>query len=103
MLRNRLSDEVGAAFVLVHLIDEVMDLLHHVLERALESMAGRHLPEQRLHHRQQIAVEQHVAPVVVLDGPHGYPPKLLMAAASSGWSSMKFCAPVMLSIVSTRR
>ena len=37
-----------------------------------------------------------------LDGAHGYAPKLLTALGSSAWISMKFCAPVIVSIVSTR-
>ena len=42
------------------------------------------------------------APLVVLIVRMAYAPKLLTALGSSAWISMKFCAPVIDSIVSTR-
>src|SRR5262245_43234289 len=77
-------DEVRAAVVLVHLVDQVIDLLHHVLERPLEAVAARYFLEERLDHRQQVAIEQDVVASGRLDDPHGWPPKLFTAVASSG-------------------
>ena len=51
---------------------------------------------------QQVAIELNLGAGRRLDGPHGYAPKLLIAAASSAWISRKFWAPVIVSMVSTR-
>src|SRR5262245_162684 len=94
--------QVHAALLLVHLIDQVVDLAHHVLERSLQLAPGGHLAVERLHDGEQIAVERDLGAGGRLDRAHGYAPKLLMADGSSGWISRKFCAPVIVSIVSTR-
>src|SRR5205814_7565626 len=73
-----------------------------VLERALELVPGRDFLVQRFHHGKQIAVEDDGSAAAGLDGAHGYAPKLLTALGSSAWISMKFWAPVIVSIVSTR-
>src|SRR3954468_1934939 len=67
--------EIAAAFGLVHLIDEVMDFLDHVLEGALELLAHGDLLIQRLHDRQQVAVEHNRSTVQGLDGTHRLSPE----------------------------
>src|SRR5262249_37455186 len=94
--------EIGPPLLVVHLLDEVLNLLDHVLERSLELAFGGHFLVERLHDGEQIAVECNGCASGRLDGVHGYAPKLLTALGSSAWISMKFCAPVIVSIVSTR-
>ena len=50
--------EVGASLAVVHLLDQMLDLLHDVLEGAFELALRRHFPVQRFHDREQIAVER---------------------------------------------
>src|SRR5689334_3732066 len=80
----------------------MLDLPHHVLERPLELALGGDFLVERFHDGEEIAVECNGRARRGLDRAHGYTPKLLTALGSSGWISMKFCAPVMVSIVSTR-
>src|SRR5438477_6826240 len=94
--------EVLAALAVVHLLDEVLNFAHHIFERALEFPFGGHLYIEGFDQRQQVAVECDLGAVRHLYRAHRYAPKLLTALGSSGWTSMKFCAPVIVSIVSTR-
>src|SRR6266568_1186809 len=94
--------QVGAALAVVHLIDQVGDLPHHVLERAFQATARGDLPEQRFHHGEEIAVERDRLAAAGFNGAHLQAPKLLTALGSSACISRKFCAPVSVSIVSTR-
>ena len=73
-----------------------------VLERALELALRGDLAVQAFEDGQQVAVERHLGAGRQFDRAHGYAPKLLTALGSSGCTSMKFCAPVIVSIVSTR-
>src|SRR4030095_17183749 len=88
--------------LLSHLIDDLLDLAHGVFEGPLELAFGGDLAVQRLQHGQQIAVERHLDAGRQFDRAHGYAPTLLTALGSSGCTSMKFCAPVIVNIVSTR-
>src|SRR5262245_16518610 len=101
-IQEHAFSQIRPAFRVVHLVDEVMDFLHHVFERALEAAPGGDLPIERFHDGEQIAVERDVGAAGGLDRAHRYPPKLLTALDSSAWISRKFCAPVIVSIVSTR-
>ena len=47
-----------ATLVLVHLVDDVVQFAHHVLERAIEVLLDRHFLEQGLEEGHQVAVEQ---------------------------------------------
>src|SRR5262249_5027641 len=94
--------EVGPPFAVVHLLDEVMNLPHHVLERAFEPAAGGDLMIESFHDGEQVTVEQNADAAGGFDRPHRYAPKLFTAGGSSACISMKFCAPVIVSIVSTR-
>jgi hypothetical protein len=49
----------------------MVDLAHHVLERPLERALDGHLVVERLHDRQQIAIEHDVGAARCLDGAHG--------------------------------
>ena len=50
--------QVGAALGVVHLVDQMLDLPDHVLERSLELPPGGDLLIERFHDREQIAVER---------------------------------------------
>jgi len=62
--------EIGPPLAVVHLIDEVMDFLHHVLERSLQLAFGGHFLIQRFHDREQIAVERDRGAAEGLDSAH---------------------------------
>src|SRR5262249_20023738 len=94
--------QVRAPFAVVHLIDEVVNLLNHVLERALEPATRGDLMVEGFHDGEQVTVELYANAAGGFYRPHRYAPKLLTAVGSSACISMKFCAPVMVSIVSTR-
>src|SRR5688572_15099882 len=64
-------EQIGAPIFVGHLVDEVGDLAHHVLERPVEPALGGDLAIEGLHDRQQIAVEQDFSAGRRRDGPHG--------------------------------
>src|SRR5258708_23761672 len=83
----------------------MMDLLDHVLEGPLERPPRGDLVVERFHDGEQVAVEGDGRAAGRLDGTHTQAlgvAKLLTAVGSSACISMKFCAPVIESIVSTR-
>src|SRR5689334_5427628 len=75
--------QVGAALGVVHLLDEMLDLLDHLLERAIARPLGGNLAVERFHDGEQIAVERDFGAGAGLDGSHRYAPKLLTALGSS--------------------
>src|SRR5688500_16820598 len=81
------------------------NLARDVLERVIQLAARGDLTIQSLEHGEQIAIEGDLVAGGRADGAyraHDVLPKLLTAEASSPCTSMKRCAPVMVSIVSTR-
>ena len=69
--RRKLVDEVQAkANAIVHLLDEMLNLLDHVLERSLEPVPRGHFLIERFHDGKQIAVESDDGAARGLDGPH---------------------------------
>src|SRR5262249_56914501 len=95
-------EQVGTPLGLIHLVDEMGDLAHHVLEGAVKFPLGGHLAVQHFHDREQIAVERNVCAGRRADRSHAHAPKLSMADGSSACISRKFWAPVIVSMVSTR-
>src|SRR5262245_32671839 len=65
--------EIRAALLLVHLADEVVDLLDHVLERPLELALGGDFPVEGFHHGEQIAVQGDGRAAGGFDGAHLMP------------------------------
>ena len=101
-VQEQALEQVRLTVGLRHLADEVADLLHRIFEAVVEPVAGVELAVERLQDREQVAVEGDLGPGRGLYRAHGHSPKLPAALASSACSSMKLCAPVMVSIVSTR-
>src|SRR5688500_19371939 len=81
------------------------NLARDVLERVIQLAARGNLTIQGLEHGEQVAIEGDLVAGGRADGSyraHDVLPKLLTAEASSPCTSMKRCAPVIVSIVSTR-
>ena len=76
-IEEQALQQVGPPLVVVHLVDEVGDLAHHVLERALQLPPGGDLAVERLHDREQVAVERDLGAGRRLDGAHGLGPEAL--------------------------
>jgi hypothetical protein len=76
------GDRRGAR--VVHLIDQVVDFPHHVLEGAFQLAACSDLAIQSFHDGEEVAVEGDFGSGCRLDGSSTHAPKLLIADASSG-------------------
>src|SRR4051812_44438142 len=75
--------EVRTPLVLRHLVDPLVDFLHHVVEGPPERTLRCHLPVEQLHDGEQVPVERALRAGRGLDGAHGYAPKLSSALDSS--------------------
>ena len=87
-----------------HLSDEMPDLVHRVLGVVLGVARPDRLANglEEIEHHGIGRVDIDAPSGRRLDGAHDSPPKLASADASSGCTSRKLCAPVIVSIVSTR-
>src|SRR5574338_286046 len=97
-IQKQALGQVLLSLVVVHRIDDMLDLAYHVFEAAVEIPRERHLPGEGLEKRQQVAIELEIDARRGLDAAHLHPPTLFKAPSSSGRTSIKFCAPVIVSI-----
>src|SRR5688572_15511495 len=69
-IEKQALQKISAALGVVHLLDQMIDLLDHVLERTLQLFPGRHLAIEHFHDRQQVAVEGNLGAGRGLEGAH---------------------------------